>query len=300
MQSVAKSKPRLPLEGVFALLLTPFRDSGAIDWTAYDRYVTWQVSHQPHGLFAVCGSSEMRWLERNERVQLARRAVARSRGIPVVATANLGPDRATHRDDIRRMADTGLAAVVLVPPADISGDHARYRAYLLETIAAAPCPVILYEWPMVPNHLMDAALFGELAATVAGIKDTTCTYTGIQAKQAVAGSAVVYQANHPFMLDALQMGVRGLMAITSTVAPSLLLRLWDGFHAGEDVRKVHRDLVILDAILAPGYPATAKHLAMRMGLPFSAVTRAPVKVDAAAVRAVDAWFLDGAQTSLSS
>jgi 4-hydroxy-tetrahydrodipicolinate synthase len=297
---MAISPPKAPgwrLEGVVSLLLTPFRETGAIDWHAYDQYLDWQVAHRPQGIFAVCGSSEMHWLERNERVQLARRAVSRSRTIPVVATANLGPDRATHQDDIVRMADTGVAAVVLVPPPGISGDRARYRDYLFELVAGAPCPVILYEWPMVPHHLMDAALFGELAGQVAGIKDTTCTYEGIWSKQQVAGRAVVYQANHPFMLDALQMGVRGLMAITSTVAPAWLLRLWHGFNAGEDVHGLHRDVVVLDTLLAAGYPATAKHLAARLGLPFAMVTRAPSQPAPAAIRALDAWLAAGVDLS---
>lgn len=291
MTIVAKTTPAA-LEGVFALLLTPFRAGGAIDWETYDRYVAWQVAHQPHGLFAVCGSSEMRWLEAGERLRLARRAVELSAGLPVVATANLGPDPATHAEEIERMADTGLVAVVLVPPPAVTGDRARYRDYLFERTASAPCPVILYEWPMVPNHLMDAALFGEVAGRVAGIKDTTCTYEGIYAKQQVAGQAVVYQANHPYMRDALEMGVRGLMAITSTVAPGLLLRLWHDFHAGAELAGVHRDLVVLDALLAPGYPATAKYLAARLGLPFTTVTRAPAPAPAA-LRALEAWLAAG-------
>ena len=282
-------KPSWRLEGVVSLLLTPFHDDGRIDWAAYDAYVDWQVAHRPHGLFAVCGSSEMKWLAPDERLELARRAVARAQGIPVVATANLEPDIAAHADEVRRMADEGVAAVVLVPPTQVSGDRLRYRQYLLDMAGLAPCPVILYEWPAVENYLMDAALFGEIAPHVAGIKDTTCTYAGIFAKQQVAGDAVVYQANTPFLLDALKLGVRGIMAITSTVAPALLLRFWQGFQAGEDVRPLHRELVILDAMLGLGYPATAKYLLAQQGLPISTRTRSPVSLSPATQRALDAW-----------
>ncbi len=97
-------------------------------------------------------------------------------------------------------------------------------------------------------------------ASVAGIKDTTCTLEGIRAKQQVAGDAVVYQANTPFLVDALASGVRGIMAITSTVRPDWVLQLWHGFQAGADVRALHRELVILDTLLELGYPASAKYL----------------------------------------
>jgi 4-hydroxy-tetrahydrodipicolinate synthase len=140
---------------------------------------------------------------------------------------------------------------------------------------------------------MDAALFGALAGSVAGIKDTTCTLEGIRAKQQVAGDAVVYQANTPFLVDALASGVRGIMAIISTVRPDWVLQLWHGFHAGEDVRALHRRLVILDTMLELGYPASAKHLTVRRGLPITTHTRAPVKLRPEAARALDVWF-DGA------
>ncbi len=116
------------------------------------------------------------------------------------------------------MVDTGISAAVLVPPPQVSHDSERYREYLYTLADDAPCPLLLYEWPQAPHYLMAPELFGELAhkRLIAGLKDTTCTYDGIRAKQAVAAEAVVYQANTPLLLDALAMGVRGIMAVTST------------------------------------------------------------------------------------
>ncbi|HET7558773.1 MAG TPA: dihydrodipicolinate synthase family protein, partial [Limnochordia bacterium] len=103
-------------EGVMALLLTPYLPDGSIDWATYDAYVDWQLQNGPEGLFAVCGTSEMKWLTLDERLALAKRAKARAGGRPVVATANLEGDPAAQRDEVRRMADTGVSGVVLVPP----------------------------------------------------------------------------------------------------------------------------------------------------------------------------------------
>lgn len=284
------NSPRL--EGVVSLLLTPFGADGAIDWAAYDAHVDWQAAHAPAGLFAVCGSSEMKWLSPEERLALASRAVKRAGALPVLATANLGADASAHAEEIHRMAEAGVWGVVLVPP-PFSADRLRYRDYLLTLTASAPCPVVLYEWPMAPNYLMDAALFGELAEAgrVAGIKDTTCTREGIEAKQRVAGDAVVYQANAPFMLEALHMGVRGIMAITSTCRPDLVLKLWHASQSGSadaaaSAAAIHRELVFLDAVLRMGYPATAKHLVALQGMRMPVGTRAPVTLSAEAAKAL--------------
>jgi len=279
------------LTGVLALLLTPFQQNGAIDWTTYDAYVDWQLEREPTGLFAVCGSSEMKWLTAQERVDLARRAVQRAGDIPVFATANLGEDSATHRDELARMADTGIAAAVLVPPR-FSHDRARYRDYLFMLTEDAPCPIVLYEWPQMDNHLLEPELFGELAqcGRIVGIKDTTCTLEGIRAKQAVAGDAVVYQANTPFLLAALKMGVRGIMAITSTARADLGIQLWRQFQQQEDAaQRTHRELVSLDGLLRLAYPATAKHLVARQGIQMSTHTRAPSTLTAEMIKALDVW-----------
>lgn len=75
--------------GVFSLLLTPFNEDETIDWNAYRKYVEWHLSMDPQGLFAVCGTSEMKWLTLEERLKLAKIAVEISNGKPVVATANV-------------------------------------------------------------------------------------------------------------------------------------------------------------------------------------------------------------------
>jgi len=287
--------PRVPVrspEGVVSLLLTPFRTDGSINWAAYDAYVDWQLALKPAGLFAVCGSSEMKWLTADERYELARRAVQRSAGIPVVATANLHGDIARHHDELLRMAETGVAGVVLVPPAPISHDRARYKEYLLSLASAAPCPVLLYEWPQVEHHLVDPDLFGELAhkRLIAGIKDTTCTYDGIAAKQKVAGEAVVYQANTPFLLDALTLGVKGIMAVTSTARADLVIELWQRFHRrADDVAELHRELVFLDGLLRMAYPATAKYLVSLQGIAMPLTTRWPVQLTVEMVKALEVW-----------
>jgi len=287
-------------EGVYSLLLTPFHADLSIDWSGYERYLAWQLGHGPDGLFAVCGSSEMKWLEPGERLELARRAVRASDGVPVVATANLGVDPAGHGDEVARMADTGVAAVVLVPPDGMGEDQERLGAYLAETIDAAPCPAILYEWPAVKPHLVDADVYGELVRGhhLAGIKDTTCTLDGITAKIAQTAGATVFQANAPFMLPSIRHGARGIMAIVTTAAADMAIAFWRAAMAerdhgsGADVEALHELLVLLDCTLgrAGAYPATAKHLAAVRGVPTGRACRSGAAAPAEALEAVAVWY----------
>lgn len=278
--------------GVFALMLTAFKDDGSIDWEVYDRYVDWQVKQQAAGLFAVCGTSEMKWLTLDERLELARRTVDRAGKLPVLATANLEPDTNRHDDEIRMMVETGVAGIVLVPPPGIARDRLRFRDYLLGRAEAASCPVILYEWPQVDDYLVPPDLFGELVAggRLLGLKDTTCTREGIAAKQRVAGQATVFQANVAYLLDALELGVGGIMAVASAARCDLVVELWEKFHDGDPgLAALHRELVFLDALLRQGYPATAKFLVGLQGIPMSLETRWPVRSTEEVRKALAVW-----------
>ena len=287
--------------GVFSLLLTPFRSDKSIDESAYERHVSWQLAQGPAGLFAVCGSSEMKWLDADERLRLARRAVQAAGSIPVVATANLQPDVARHAEEVRRMADTGVAGVVLVPPPGMGENQDRLGEYFARLVDASPCPALLYEWPMVRPYRIDARVYGALVRDhgLAGIKDTTCTMEGITAKIRVTGSATVFQANAPYFSDAVRAGADGIMAITTTAAADVAVAWWQEEMRHRADRRppdtedaLHDLLVLLDCAMVRGdaYPATAKHLAGLRGSSMETVCRHPAVLTAEGGKAMEVWL----------
>lgn len=301
-QGVQDRGSRLPqlwqrFEGVMALLLTPFDESLSIDWSRYEAYVDWQLEHQPHGLFAVCGTSEMKWLTLDERLRLARVAAQRAAGTPVLATANLNLDWSTHVDELRAMEETGVAGVVLIPPDGMGTDPRRLEDHFATLAQAAHVPVFLYEWPQVSPYFLDPDAFGRLVRhhAVAGIKDTTCTAEGIAQKITAAPDAVVYQANTPFLPEAVEAGARGIMAITSAACADLNVHFWRAANedlSGVRTQRLHAHLVHLDAILRQAHPILAKHLMRLRGFDFPLLTRWPVTAPAESVRALAVWYAD--------
>jgi len=286
-------KQAASFRGVYALLLTPFEADGRIDWQAYDRYVDWQLEACTNGLFAVCGSSEMAFLEPDERLALAKRAVGRAGSVPVVATANVGPDPAAHREELLRMAETGVSGVVLVVPQGLGAEPERLEAYFAGLAAASPVPALLYEWPHFQPKDIDPAMYGRLVqqAGIIGVKDTTCTMAGIQAKIAAAAESVVYQANTPLLLEALRSGAGGVMSTVSTVAAKLLQRMWAEEEAGSGLaERAHERLVLLDGVLGPEFTASGKYLAARQGAPMTTTTRSGKQVSEARAKALDVWL----------
>ncbi|MFB5661246.1 dihydrodipicolinate synthase family protein [Alteribacillus sp. HJP-4] len=282
--------------GVFTLLLTPFNTNGAIDWAGYDRYVDWQLEAGPHGLFSVCGSSEMAWLSLSERLKLAKQAAARAGNTPVLATANVHPQSYWHKEELKRMSDTGVSGIVLVPPDKMGTDQQQLENYLRELAESSELPVFLYEWPQNQPNLIEADVWGRLSeiSSIKGIKDTTCTMEDIQHKiSRSAGNTTIFQANTPFLLDAVKQGAGGIMATITAAFNESVLDFWKEATVNPDSRhssELHQQLVLLDSVQRFAYPATAKHLASLQGIPMSSYCRWPVELSREAAKAVEVFY----------
>ncbi|GAA3399933.1 dihydrodipicolinate synthase family protein [Paenibacillus hodogayensis] len=280
--------------GVHALLLTPFLHNKEIDWDAYDRYVDWQLSKRPNGLFAVCGSSEMDLLTLQERLELAKRAAARAGGTPVLATGNVQGDPAEHEEELRRMAETGVSGIVLIPPGSMGEDQSRLEDYFARLAGLSPLPVFLYECPLAAPRHIEPSVYGRLVANhgIAGIKDTTCTPETIHAKIVSAPQSLVFQANMSYLRESVRDGAQGIMATTGSAAVDALLEYWRAEQEGDALAAEmwHELLVFLDGVFGRGYPATAKHLVDLRGVRMETVTRKSKGMNESAAKGVEVWW----------
>lgn len=287
-----EGKSNQKFEGMFALLLTPFHEDGSIDWPAYERYVEWQLSFEPHGLFAVCGSSEMKWLSQTERLELMKRTVKLAGNTPVVATGNLEAP-AMQEEELKQAMGTGITGVVLVPPPGMGEDQRKLAEHFGRLAEIADRPVILYEWPLVEPYEIDPGVYARLTerGNVIGIKDTTCTLEGITAKIQAAPDSIVYQANTPFMLEAIRRGAKGMMAVVSAAGGRVVADFWrEATQGSSRAEQIHRELVYLDALLRFGYPSSAKMLAALQGVPMGLSARSGGFIAPETKKALEVWL----------
>ncbi|WFB55754.1 dihydrodipicolinate synthase family protein [Paenibacillus sp. BR1-192] len=287
-----KGNPNKKFEGVFALLLTPFHEDGSIDWPAYERYVEWQLSFEPQGLFAVCGSSEMKWLSLTERLELMKRTVKLAGKTPVVATGNLEVP-AMQEEELKQALGTGIHGVVLVPPPGMGKNQSKLAEHFGRLADIADRPVVLYEWPLVEPYEINPAVYAGLTeqGNVIGIKDTTCTLEGITAKIQAAPDSIVYQANTPFMLEAIRQGAKGMMAVVSAAGGRTVADFWKAAsHGSSNAERLHREIVYLDALLRFGYPSSAKMLAALQGIPMGLSVRSGGFASLEAKKALEVWL----------
>jgi 4-hydroxy-tetrahydrodipicolinate synthase len=264
-----------PYAGAWPVLLTPFTESGDVDWPAYEALLRWFLERGVGGLFAVCLSSEMYDLTPEERHRLARVAVDLVGGrVPVVATGSFGEDASAHAESVRRTAATGVDAVILtVPP--FARSEAELERYFDAILEGTDAPLGIYECPVPERRSLPATLVERLARSgrFVAYKETSCDLPTLEAKCAAAAGTpmAVLQANTPYLRAALRLGCTGSMCISANVGPDLArdaLTL-----PGPEGVEAHRRLCVVDALMRLNHPVAGKFLLAERGLPLGLTTR---------------------------
>ncbi len=263
MSAAAHPCPR----GVWPVMLTPFAGDRSIDWPGVDALVEMYLAAGVAGLFAVAQSAEMFQLTEDERVALAARVVKRVGGrVPVVAGGAFAPTPERQAAMVRRLGDTGVAAVVLLTNQladDGEGDDVwRARAEAL-LAATEGIDLGLYECPAPYKRILPADTLGWAAATGRFVfhKDTCLVGDQIAAKiAAVRGTRLrFFNAEMASLLASLEAGGDGFAGIASNYYPEVTV--WLCRHAldrPDEARRVHDLLTVGEQVVDFKYPAAAK------------------------------------------
>jgi 4-hydroxy-tetrahydrodipicolinate synthase len=262
-------------------MITAFTEGGTLDERAMEALVEWYLVRGVVGLFAVCQSSEMFHLSLEERLHLARTVVRCAGGrVGVIASGQISDTLEAQVEEVRRMSETGVGAVVLVTNRFATAEEPdsvwiQNVERLLErlptdlTLGWYECPYP-YKRLFTPETLRWCIDSGRFVF----LKDTCCDLETIAARQAMmAGTGFkLYNANAPTLLGSLQHGVAGYSSVMANYHPELyawLCRNW---------RKEPEEALRLQAFLGvatggPIYPVSAKYYLQLEGLPLTLATR---------------------------
>lgn len=278
-----------PLDGtrkhpeMYPVMLTPFTLEGEVDYAALEALIAFYEENGVDGLFAVCQSSEVFYLSLAERVHIAS-FVKRHAHVPVVASGHISYALSDQEEELRRIADTGVDAVILITNR-LAGQQdgpdiwRRNLERLLQVLDPA-MPLGFYECPMPYKRLISD---GELAfAASTGrfrfMKDTCCDIEIIRRRlQILRGSSMgLYNANTATLLASLQAGAAGYSGIMANFHPELYAWLLKNYEqAPEKAQTVQALLTACAHIEKQLYPVNAKyHLSALKGLPMTTVSRA--------------------------
>ncbi|WP_275983497.1 dihydrodipicolinate synthase family protein [Paenibacillus hamazuiensis] len=264
--------------GVWPTMITPFTDGGEVDYEALGRLVDWYIAEGVHGLFAVCQSSEMFFLSLKERESIARFVVEKAAGrVPVIASGHISDGFEQQAEELRRMAATGVEAVVIVSNRLAGPDESDeiWLSRAQQLIEAVPdVPFGIYECPYPYKRLMTPRMLSWCADTGRFwfLKDTCCDLSKIAERlDAVKGSPLkIFNANSATLLESLRLGAAGFSGVMANFHPDLYVRLTERWREELEAAETIQAFVGAASLIElQMYPVNAKYHLQSLGLPLS-------------------------------
>ncbi|PWK24456.1 4-hydroxy-tetrahydrodipicolinate synthase [Arcicella aurantiaca] len=277
-------------KGFIPVMLTPFKDNGAIDFDGLTRLTELYLEAGASGLFANCLSSEMFELTENERLQTIEHIIKTTNGaVPVVATGTFEGSIETQADFIKKVHNTGTQAVILLAGliAKESDSDAVFNDNVFSLLDKTEnIPVGFYECPVPYKRLLSPEqlqLFVETGRVIYH-KDTCLNLDTIKQKLAVTANAPAFGLYDAYMVhavDTLKAGSAGLSCIQGNYFPELIVWLCDNYNNSdlqEEVANVQKFLIENMDVMHHVYPTVSKYFLQKRGFDISTFTRREVGV----------------------
>jgi len=266
------------------VMITPFLESGKIDFDGVSRLIDFYLAAGVKGFFANCLSSEMYHLEEGERLALTRHVVEYVKGaVPVVATGSFGSTVNERVEFAKKIHQTGIAAVILITSHyatkeesdDVLLGNMKHMLELTDTI-----PMGLYECPSPYKRILSPEVFKSLLDTNRFVyhKDTSIDREKIKAKLALLKNSPMefYDAHTANTIFSLQHGAKGMSAISGNFYPEMLV--WMCNHAGnpakeKEVQWLQSELEKTEELISKVYPMSSKYFLGKRGIPLHPISR---------------------------
>ncbi len=229
------------LEGLFAPVLTPFRDDLDPDAGRLASHCRRLLDDGCDGLVLFGTTGEANSLAADERVALLEAVVAA--GIDP-ARLLVGTGLCAIPETVRLTAHAtalGCAGVLLLPPFYYKGmsDDGLYRAYaeVIERVGDDRLRVYLYHIPKVSGVAVTFGLIERLvasyAAAVVGIKDSSGGWDNTRGLIERFADLTVFPGNEMYLLEALRRGAAGCITATANINAAGLRRLYDNWRTAD-------------------------------------------------------------------
>lgn len=263
-------------DGVWAVMLTPFNDDKSIDTDGISRLVEFYIANGVAGIFACCGSSEIRYLTKNEMLDISRQTIDCVDGrVPVISGAIVFDQLSAQVEFTNEISATGADAVIVSSnqfnDKDDSDDQFLMR---IKEFASKIDPNIYlgtYELPEPYKRLIASNIYGYLAQSGKFVfhKDTSCDINVIKEKIEISKGTKLkfFNANLQTLFESFKFGCNGYCGTGTNYCPELYCWLFDNFKS--DPKKAQQLQEFLNEFeqsvdLGRNYPASAKaYLALR-------------------------------------
>ena len=257
-------------KGSFVALITPFRD-GAVDESAFQEHVAWQLGQGTHGLVPIGTTGECPALEDDEQERLIALCVEVAKGrAPVIP--GTGFNSTAHTIHATKAAKKlgADAALVVCPYYNKPTQEGLYQ-HFKAVHDAVDIPIVIYNIPGRSAVDMSNATMARLAKlpNIVGVKDATNDLARpLKMRVEIGAEFALLSGEDGTAVAYLAQGGDGCISVTANVAPRLCSEMHEAWQKGDvaTVRRINERLIPLhDALFVETSPAPVKYAASLLG-----------------------------------
>ncbi len=251
--------------GVFTALVTPFTQTGTIDWPAFDALVDRQIAAGIAGLVPVGTTGEAATLTERESLEIIERTARRADGRVYVLAGTGSNATAKAVEATRRATDAGADGVLVVTPYYNRPTQDGLVAHFTAVAEATTADVMLYSVPgraAVSIAAETAASLARSCRNIVAIKEAGGDAQRVTELRAACGpDFAVHCGDDGLALAFYALGASGLTSVLSNYAPKECVDLYQAWATGDIVRArmIHEWLApLVKALFVESSPGPVK------------------------------------------
>ena len=257
-------------KGAIVAIVTPFKN-GEVDEEALRELIEFQIENGTDGIVPCGTTGESATLSHEEHDRVIEIAIdAVKKRVPVIA----GTGSNSTREAIRltkHACEAGADAVLMVSPYyNRPTQEGLYQHY--KTVAEeVPIPIFPYNVPSRTgsNVLPETLARLSTISNIVGVKEATGDLKQISKVIDLCGDDFIVLSGDDFtVLPILEVGGKGVISVTSNVAPADMAGMIDAFEAGDKTkaRELHYKMrPLMDALFFETNPIPSKASLFMMG-----------------------------------
>ena len=229
-------------EGIYTPIITPFNDSGEIDWDMYAEVIDWQIENGVTGIIVGGSTGEFYALSKEERIQQFKFAADRINN-KVEFMAGVNDIRVDQCLEISLAAvDAGAKSLLVAAPPYSLPSEEELASHVLDIANKTGLPIMLYNYPGRTGVEM-GEIFLDIVADnplIAAIKESSGDYSRLPLLSNNYSSIELAVGGEEQVLEFAAWGAKSWVCATANFFPSECVQLMDILGKQSDFEKGKR------------------------------------------------------------
>lgn len=239
--------------GTITSMITPFTETGEVDWKAFQELMEWQVEAKVDAIVCCGTTGEAPTLSMEEQFQIFKVALEVSnKRVPIIAGTGTYDTKKTV-EATARAKDLGVDGCLVVVPYYNRPTPEGCIAHFQE-VSKVGLPTIIYHHPGRTGVRLSAQVLSEIAKfpAMVGIKETSGGLDLMREIQALSEIPIL-SGDDTLAYAMMEQGAVGIISIVANMIPHLWSEMTSSFFAGdlahaksidEQCRPLYQSLVI--------------------------------------------------------